>query len=265
MSRAFGQHRDYAAFLERLADLASAAILPHFRVPTSISNKGGAGRFDPVTAADREAEQAIRAAIAAAYPDHGIIGEEFGATNGHADRVFVIDPIDGTRSFIAGLPVWGVLLGLLVAGKPVLGLMAQPFTGERFTGDGEGARYVGPGGPRDLAVRPCATLDEAVLFTTSPHLFSAAEHEAYARVERGVRLARYGADCYAYCMVAAGCVDAVVEAGLQPHDILPLIPIIEGAGGRVTDWDGNPAFSGGRVVASGDPRLHDRILRVLAG
>ncbi|MCC6735379.1 MAG: histidinol-phosphatase [Bauldia sp.] len=264
MSRAFVHDGEEATFLGQLADLATAAILPHFRSRVVVDSKG-VGRFDPVTVADRDAEQVIRAAIAARYPDDGVLGEEFGTTNSHADRVWVIDPIDGTRSFIAGLPVWGVLVGLLAGGRPAIGMMAQPFTGERFFGNGTRAWFTGPGGPRDLSVRPCASLDEAVLFTTAPDLFKADERTSYERVEKRVRLARYGADCYAYCMVAAGFVDAVVEAGLQTYDIVPLIPVIEGAGGRVTDWDGNPPLTGGQVVASGDARLHDRILDVLRG
>lgn len=264
MSRSFVQEIDDATFLGYLADLAGAAILPHFRANGVVDSKG-INRFDPVTAADREAEQVIRTAIGARYPDDGILGEEFGTTNSQADRIWVIDPIDGTRSFIAGLPVWGVLVGLLAGGKPKVGMMAQPFTGERFFGDGSRAWFTGPGGPRDLSVRPCASLDEAVLFTTAPDLFTGADRVSYDRVEKRVRLARYGADCYAYCMVAAGFVDAVVEAGLQAYDIVPLIPIIEGAGGRVTDWEGNLPLTGGRVVASGDARLHDRILDVLRG
>ncbi|MGV8839048.1 MAG: histidinol-phosphatase [Bauldia sp.] len=264
MSPAFVHDSDEATFLAHLADIAGAAILPHFRSSVVVDSKGD-GRFDPVTVADRNAEEVIRAAIALRYPGDGIVGEEFGTTNSQAERVWVIDPIDGTRSFIAGLPVWGVLVGLLARGRPTIGMMAQPFTGERFFGDGARAWFTGPGGPRDLAVRACASLGEAVLFTTAPNLFTDDERPAYDRVEQRVRLARYGADCYAYCMVAAGFVDAVVEAGLQTYDIVPLIPIIEGAGGRVTDWDGNPALSGGRVVATGDARLHDRILDVLRG
>lgn len=264
MSRAFVQQADYRVFFDRLADVATAAILPHFRSAGIVDSKDS-GRFDPVTAADREAELAIRAEIGRAFPDHGVIGEEFGASNAGAERIFIIDPIDGTRSFIAGLPTWGVLLGLLVRGLPAFGMMAQPFTGERYFGDGAGAWYSGPGGPRPLRVRACDRLEESVLFTTSPSLFADSEREAYQRVENDVRLARYGADCYAYCMVAAGTVDVVVESGLQPYDILPLIPIIEGAGGNVTNWEGGPVHDGGRVVATGDARLHDRVLRVLAG
>lgn len=264
LSRVFVQEAPGLAFFDHLADVAAAAILPHFRASGAVDNKSGA-RFDPVTAADREAEQAIRAAIIAAHPGDGIIGEEFGTTEGDTGRVWVIDPIDGTRSFISGLPVWGVLVGLLEDGRPSLGMMSQPFTGERYFGDGSKASYTGPGGPRDLRARACGSLDEAVLFTTSPDMFGEADGAAYRGVEERVRLARYGADCYAYCMVAGGSVDAVIEAGLQAYDILPLIPIIEGAGGRVTDWAGNALRSGGNVVATGDGRLHDSILGLLAG
>ncbi|MCW5697197.1 MAG: histidinol-phosphatase [Bauldia sp.] len=250
------------AFLESLADAAAAAILPHFRTVLPVDSKDG-HRFDPVTIADRAAETAMRDLIAARFPDDGIVGEEHGTLNDGAERVWVLDPIDGTRSFIAGLPVWGVLIGLLHRGRPVLGMMAQPFTGERFGGDGATAWYTGPGGPRPLRTRACGDLAEAVLFTTSPDNFAPDELSAYRRGEAKVRLARYGADCYAYAMLAAGFVDVVIEAGLQPYDIIPMIPIIEGAGGMVTAWDGGTAVHGGKVAASGDARLHDRVLAVL--
>jgi myo-inositol-1(or 4)-monophosphatase len=250
--------------LHRLADIAAEAILPYFRKPIVYESKSGE-RFDPVTAADLDAERAMRTAINAAYPDHGIIGEEFGDSGTDADSLWVIDPIDGTRSFIAGVPLWGVLIGLVQHNVPRLGLMAQPFTGERFFGDGRVARYRGPDGERDLATRACGAIADAVLFTTSPRHFTGDALTAYRRVETKARLARYGTDCYAYCMIAAGFVDAVIEVDLQPYDILPLIPIIEGAGGRVTDWQGNPPPGTGQVLATGDPRLHDEILAVLSG
>ena len=254
---------DYQAFLHRLADAAGAAIMPYFRTGFAVENKT-AGGFDPVTIADRAAEAAMRTLIAETFPDHGIIGEEFAPVGAGGDHVWVLDPIDGTRAFIAGLPVWGVLIGLLAHARPAWGMMAQPFTGERFFGNGRSAWYAGPGGPRGLATRACGGLGSATLFTTSPDLFSEAEKPAYRRVEAAARLARYGCDCYAYCMLAAGFVDVVVEAGLQPHDIVPLIPIIEGAGGCVTDWEGGSPAGGGRVVATGDPRLHEEVLRLLA-
>jgi myo-inositol-1(or 4)-monophosphatase len=250
------------AFLDSLADAASAAVLPHFRTVLPVDSKAS-HRFDPVTVADRESEAAMRALIAERFPQDGVIGEEHGTVNAGAERVWVLDPIDGTRSFIAGLPVWGVLIGLLHRGKPVLGMMAQPFTGERFAGDGRTAWYTGPGGPRTLRTRPCSDLSEAVLFTTSPDNFAPDELSAYRRSEAKVRLARYGADCYAYAMLTAGFIDTVIEAGLQPYDIIPMIPVIEGAGGVVTSWDGGSPVQGGKVVASGDRRLHDRVLAVL--
>jgi histidinol phosphatase-like enzyme (inositol monophosphatase family) len=251
-------------FLDRLATAASDSIMPHFRTAASVENKGSK-LFDPVTIADRSAEQAMRRLINAEHPDHGIDGEEFGTEHADAEFVWVLDPIDGTRAFITGLPVWGTLIGLTRRGNPILGMMAQPFTGERFAGNGARAWYTGPGGNAPMRTRPCATLADASLFTTTPSLFAGAEREAYDRVEHSVRLPRYGCDCYAYCMVAAGHADVVVEAGLHSYDIVALIPIVEGAGGRVTNWEGGSAAKGGRVVASGDPRLHDLVLAKLAG
>jgi myo-inositol-1(or 4)-monophosphatase len=254
----------FVSLLDSLADAAVAAIMPHFRTPVAVDDKGGGG-FDPVTMADRAAETAIRRLINESFPDHGIIGEEFGRERDGADHVWVIDPIDGTRAFIVGLPVWGTLIGLMVEGRPVLGTMVQPFTGERFSGDGKRAWYQGPGGNRPLTVRGCPSLATASLFTTSPGLFAGADRSAYNRVEASVRLVRYGCDCYAYCMVAAGHADVVIEADLELYDIVPLIPIIEGAGGQVTDWEGQTAANGGRVVASGDRRVHDEALERLRG
>lgn len=249
-------------FLDRLADAASESIMPHFRALDSVDNKASSG-FDPVTVADRAAEAAMRALIVEQQPDHGIMGEEYGSERLDAEKVWVLDPIDGTRAFISGLPVWGTLIGLLSGGTPSIGMMAQPFTGERFSGDGTSARFAGPGGPRALKTRPCASIPHATISTTTPALFKDAEREAYDRVERQARLVRYGYDCYAYCMVAAGYMDAVIETGLHPYDIVALIPIIEGAGGKVTNWEGGPAAAGGRVVASGDRRLHEAILATL--
>lgn len=250
------------AFLDRLATAAAEAILPHFRTSAHVENKETA-RFDPVTIADRSAEQAMRTLINTEYPAHGIVGEEFGNENEDAEFVWVLDPIDGTRSFITGLPIWGTLIGLKRDGQPVLGMMAQPFTGERYAGDGKRAWYTGPGGARTLKTRACASLAEASLLTTTPAIFKGADRAAYDRVEAAVRMPRYGTDCYGYCMVAAGNADLVVEAGLQTYDILALIPIIEGAGGRVTSWENGPAGAGGRVVASGDPRVHQAALEIL--
>src|SRR5262245_36980441 len=256
---------DFAAFVDELATVAGDAIRPFFRTSLGVENKSRSGKFDPVTAADRAAEQAMRGLIRRTFPGHGIVGEEFGNEGGDASYVWVLDPIDGTKSFISGMPAWGTLIGLLRDGVPVYGMMHQPFIGERFTGDGASARYRGPVGERRLNARPCAALAEAVLFTTSPLLMSAEERAAYERVERAARLSRYGGDCYAYCMVAAGFIDLVIETNLKPHDVVALIPIIEGAGGIITDWSGKPAKSAGRIIAAGDRRVHAEALRLLSG
>jgi myo-inositol-1(or 4)-monophosphatase len=254
---------DFAAFVDRLATLSGEALLPFFRTSLSIDNKSGPGGFDPVTAADRSAESVMRSLIRETFPDHGILGEEFGNELSDAEYVWVLDPIDGTKSFIAGMPAWGTLIGLSRRGKPVFGMMHQPFIRERFTGDGGSARYRGPGGERALRVRPCATVEDAILFTTSPLLMNEGDRAAFDRIEKAVRLSRYGGDCYAYCMLAAGHLDLIIETGLQPHDIIPLVPIIEGAGGIVTNWEGASAEAGGRVVVAGDRRVHEAALRLL--
>lgn len=251
-------------FFDSLADAASAAILPHFRTALAVENKLKEA-FDPVTVADRAGEVAMRDLIGATYPDHGILGEEFGNVGLDREHVWVLDPVDGTRSFITGIPLWGTLIGLRRNGEPVQGMMAQPFTGERFYGDGVASVYSGPGGERPLKTRACADLGSAALFTTSLRAFGDDERRAYLAVEADARLVRYSADCYAYCMVAAGQADVVIEAGLQPYDITALIPVIEGAGGVVTSWTGGSATDGGAVVASGDPRLHEIVLKRLAG
>lgn len=251
-------------FFERLADAASAAIMPHFRTALTVENKLSEA-FDPVTVADRAGEVAMRDLISAVHPDHGILGEEYGSVGLEREHVWVLDPVDGTRSFITGIPLWGTLIGLRRSGRAVQGMMAQPFTGERFYGDGVSAVYSGPGGERALKTRACADLSSAALFTTSLKPFDDAERQAYLAIEAEARLVRYSADCYAYCMVAAGQADLVIEAGLQPYDITALIPVIEGAGGVVTSWTGGSATDGGSVVASGDPRLHDIVLKRLAG
>jgi myo-inositol-1(or 4)-monophosphatase len=256
---------DFAAFVDRLAAASGDAILPFFRTTLGIDNKAGVGAFDPVTAADRAGETAMRTLIRANFPDHGIIGEEFGDERADAEYVWVLDPIDGTKSFIGGMPVWGTLIALTRRGEPIYGMMHQPFVRERFAGDGGAARYRGPNGERALHVRRCATLGEATLMTTSPLLMNEADRGRFQNVERVVRLSRYGGDCYAYCMLAAGHIDLVIETELKPYDILPLIPIIRGAGGIATTWDGKPVTAGGRVVVAGDPRVHAAALEALNG
>jgi myo-inositol-1(or 4)-monophosphatase len=255
---------DFTAFVERLAIVAGDAILPFFRTLLNVEDKGRAGRFDPVTAADRAAEGAMRALIRKTFPDHGIIGEELGNERTDAEYVWVLDPIDGTKSFICGLPVWGTLIALTRGGEPVFGMMHQPFTRERFTGDGMMANYDGPAGKRALHTRACAALGDAILGTTSPLLMNEADRKTFGRVEQAVRLSRYGGDCYAYCMLAAGHIDLVIETELKPYDVLPLIPIIAGAGGLITSWEGGPAKHGGRIIAAGDARVHKAAMALLA-
>jgi len=256
---------DFAAFVDRLATVSGEAILPFFRTSLGIENKGGPGNFDPVTAADRAAETAMRTLIRESFPEHGIVGEEFGNERTDAEYIWVLDPIDGTKSFIAGMPAWGTLIALTREGEPVYGMMHQPFTRERFTGDSNAARYRGPAGARELHVRRCAQLSDALLMTTSPLLMNEPDRLAFGKVERAVKLSRYGGDCYAYCMLAAGHVDLVIETELKAYDILPLIPIITGAGGMVTAWDGGTATPGGRIIAAGDMRTHEAAMKILNG
>jgi histidinol-phosphatase len=255
---------DFAAFLDELATLSGETILPFFRTSLSVQDKGGPGRFDPVTAADHAAETAMRNLIRRNFPSHGIVGEEYGDERANAEYVWVLDPIDGTKSFISGMPAWGTLIGLLRHGEPVFGIMNQPFIRERFSGDGGRAHYFGPAGKRELRVRSCPKLAEAVLLTTSPLLMNGGDRAIFSRVESAVRLSRYGGDCYAYCMLAAGHVDLVIETELKPYDVLPLMPIIAGAGGVITTWEGGAPHSGGRIVAAGDARVHAAALEALA-
>jgi histidinol-phosphatase len=256
---------DFAAFVDELATVSGETILPFFRTALSIEDKGRPGSFDPVTAADHAAEMSMRTLIRRTFPHHGIIGEEYGKERADAEYVWVLDPIDGTKSFIAGMPAWGTLIALLRSGEPVFGMMNQPFTRERFSGDGRKAHYRGPAGARDLRVRACADLSEAVLLTTSPLIMNADDRASFGRVEQAVRLSRYGGDCYAYCMVAAGHVDLVIETELKSYDVLPLVPIITGAGGVVTTWEGGAPHAGGRIIAAGDKRVHAAAMAVISG
>ena len=254
----------FARFADDLATASGAGILPFFRTALAAEDKSQGGVFDPVTEADRAAEAIMRRLIVERFPEHGIVGEEFGNEREDAEYVWVLDPIDGTKAFVSGLPLWGTLIGLLQGGRAHYGMMHQPFIGERFFGDGGEAGYRGPHGHGPLRTRPCARLADATLSTTSPSLIPASHLERYRRVERVVRLARYGYDCYAYCMLAGGHIDVVVEAGLKPYDIVALVPIIEGAGGVVTTWSGGRPENGGAIVACGDPSLHEQILPLLA-
>lgn len=258
------QLTDMMAFAHQLADAAARATLPLFRNLETVENKLSDG-FDPVTAADRDAETAIRALIENHYPSHAITGEEFGKKSGDAFE-WVIDPIDGTRAFMSGIPTWGTLIGLNFEGQPILGLMDQPFTQERFfAAQGQGANLRHIETQSAISTRPCATLDTAVLATTSPDLFANTPGEAaWTRVSRQAKLTRYGGDCYNYALLALGQVDIVMEQGLKDVDIQPLIKIIEEAGGIVTNWQGGSAQEGGTAMACGDKALHAKMLDVLA-
>jgi histidinol phosphatase-like enzyme (inositol monophosphatase family) len=251
----------FGAFAAELADAAGKAILPYFRTRMQVEDKGGQ-RFDPVTLADRAAEHAMREMIGRRFPDHGIHGEEEGHAPGRSAITWVLDPIDGTRAFITGLPQWGTLIALNDGERPRIGIMNQPFTGERFLGTPSGAWLNGA----PIRVSPCPSLAQARISCTSPQIFTVPKQlEAFDRVADRARLVRYGGDCYAYCMVACGHIDAVIEAGLKPYDIQALMPIIESAGGVVTTWDGGDPQHGGTIVACGDKRLHAEILRYLDG
>ncbi len=249
------------AFFNRLADAAKAETLPRFRSGLDVTNKHAAG-FDPVTEGDKAAELAIRALVEAHFPEHGFLGEEHDTYGLDRDLVWVVDPIDGTRAFISGVPVWGTLIGLREKGRAIMGLMDQPFTGERYFADGKASWYTGPGGDRQLKTRACESLEDAILFTTSPHIFGA-DLDAYMRVQDKVRLFRYGVDCYAYALLAAGHVDIVVENSLKPYDVGALIPIIEQAGGVMTTWDGGRPEDGGRILAAGSKAVHEQAMALL--
>lgn len=249
-------------FFDAIAEAAAAETLPRFRIPVAIDNKQASG-FDPVTEADRAAEKAIRQLITESYPEHGILGEEHGDVGLDRDYVWVIDPIDGTRAFISGLPVWGTLVGLYHKGKAVMGMMDQPFTGERFIAMPGKASVTRNGDTTRLSTRKGISLDQAIMMSTSPKIFSAELEPSYMQVENRVQLARYGCDCYAYAMVAAGYIDLVVEADLKPYDVGGLIPLVEQAGGVMTTWTGESAEMGGAIVASGSAALHEEVLKLL--
>lgn len=253
------QFAEYQAFAKQLADAAALAIAPYFRASLEVENKGSR-LFDPVTVADKAAERAMRELIRSHYPTHGILGEEEAATIGSSELTWVLDPIDGTRAFITGLPLWGTLIALNDGQRPVLGVMNQPFTGERYIGTPLGAWRNGT----PLKTRACAGLSSARLMCTTPDMFDTPERRgAFEAVAAQAQLLRFGGDCYAYCMLASGFVDVIVEASLQPYDVQALIPIIEGAGGVMTSWDGGPAQDGGAVVACGDPALHAQLIELL--
>ena len=245
-----------------MADAAAARTLPLFRSDLRVDNKDAAG-FDPVTEADRAAERAMREVLAELRPDDGILGEEEGHRDGRSGLTWVLDPIDGTRAFMAGAPTWGTLIACGPTGEtPVLGIVDQPHVGERFAGAEGAARLTGRF-ERDLRTRKVGGLSDAILFTTIPEVGTPEEGAAFHAVAAEVRLTRYGFDCYAYALLAMGQVDLVIEAGLKPYDIQAPLALIKAAGGLVTDWRGGPAHGGGRVIAAGCPVVHSEALAIL--
>lgn len=247
---------DLEAFTRELTRVAGEAALPHFRADAAVEDKGGPGAFDPVTEADRGAEAAIRQAIARRFPDHGVVGEEYGADRPDAPFVWVLDPVDGTRAFVAGLPLWTTLVALKVEGRPTIGAIAQPYLGEVFLGGpAGGSRLFDRHGERPLRVRERPRLTEAVISTTDPLIFNGSELGAWTQVRAAARLGRLGLDAYAYAMVALGTIDLVCESGLKEWDWSALIPVIEHAGGVVSNWKGEPVDGSGRIAAAGDRRV----------
>jgi histidinol phosphatase-like enzyme (inositol monophosphatase family) len=250
----------FLALAADLADAAGEAIRPHFRQPLKVDDKPD---LSPVTAADRAAEIAMRRLIRAEFPEHGIIGEEYGAEREEAEFVWVLDPIDGTKSFISGVPLFGTLIALAQYGRPILGIIDQPVLSERWIG-AEGRPTIFNGAP--VNTRPCPVLAAATVFATTPEMFRGADAAAFARVAAAAKLVRFGADCYAYGLLALGCIDIVIEASLEPYDFSAMIPIVAGAGGIASDWQGRPLTlaSDGRVLVAGDRRAHEAGLALLA-
>jgi histidinol-phosphatase len=251
-------------FALELARTAGGIAQAHFRRALTIDNKGGAA-FDPVTSADRAIERVLRANIVERYPEHGIVGEEDDERPARSDYTWFIDPIDGTRAFMTGSPLWGTLVGLTHRGLPLFGLLAQPVLEEIFFGGPSGSWLIKSDGRDRLKSRACTALKDAVLASTHPSMFSGAAATAFASLAERCLLHRFGGDCYNYAMLAAGFIDLVVEGKLKSYDIVPLIPILEGAGCVVTDWKGRRPLSGGNVIAAATPELHAAALAVVEG
>ena len=250
---------DFITLALGLADAAGEAIRPYFRQPFTVNDKAD---LTPVTAADRSAELAMRSLIENRFPEHGIIGEEFGRARENADFVWTLDPIDGTKSFISGVPLFGTLIALTRARRPILGIIDQPISRERWVG------VAGRSTTLNGAVvhcRACAGLPAATLFATTPDMFKGGDATAFARVSGAVKLTRFGADCYAYGLLAAGLIDLVLEASLKPYDFCAMVPIVEGAGGLATDWRGADLDldSDGRILVAGDRRTHRAALELI--
>ena len=254
----------FAEFACGLADAARAVTLARWRATGVVEDKGGGG-FDPVTEADRGAERAMRALIEYRYPNHGISGEEYPDRPARGRYSWSLDPIDGTRSYICGLPTWTTLIALLDEGEPVLGLIDAPRLGERYLGHGGGASVTSEEGTRPIAVSGCTCLAEARLSSTDPVMFAGGDAEAFARVRAAARVTRYGHDGYAYARLADGSLDLVIERGLSPHDWRSLVPLVRAAGGVIGNWDGAQDCSDGRIVAAATRELFDEAVALLRG
>lgn len=256
-------YTDLMAVAHKAADAARAAILPHFRAASLTADNKQAGGYDPVTEADRASERAMRAVLAELRPEDAILGEEFGTLDGTSGVTWVLDPIDGTRAFVAGTPTWGVLIAAGTQEGPTLGLIDQPYIAERFLGVPGRATCDGPLGARALRTRAPRPLSEATVFTTFPEVGTPQDRAGFEAVASQARLVRYGMDCYAYALVASGQVDLVIEAGLAAYDIQAPIALIHAAGGIVTNWEGGPAHDGGRALAAANPQIHADALAIL--
>ncbi|MFC3182522.1 inositol monophosphatase family protein [Cypionkella sinensis] len=257
--------QDIIATAAALADAARVATLQHFRSDGLTADNKEAARFDPVTVADRLSEQRMRAILAERRPADGILGEEFAPVAGTSGLTWVLDPIDGTRGYLSGTPTWGVLISVRDADGVIYGVIDQPYIQERFEGGLGRAEVNGPMGRRALKTRPARPLSEAILFSTFPEVGTADEGAAFRRVAPKAKLVRYGMDCYAYGLIAAGQIDLVIEAGLQAYDVQAPIAVIEAAGGIVTDWAGKPCLDGGRVLAAANAEIHAEALALLNG
>jgi histidinol phosphatase-like enzyme (inositol monophosphatase family) len=256
---------DLVATAHELADVARIATLLHFRSRDLTAETKETQRFDPVTAADRLSEQRMREVLARRRPQDGILGEEFGVSAGSSGLTWVLDPIDGTRGYLSGTPTWGVLISVRDAEGVLYGIIDQPYIRERFEGGLGRARVVGPMGEAGLDVRPARPLSQAIVFSTFPEVGTVEEGAAFRRVAARAKLVRYGTDCYAYALIAAGQIDLVIEAGLQAYDVQAPIAVIEAAGGIVTDWQGRPALEGGQILAASCPAVHAEALALLNG
>jgi len=259
------EQNDLMRVAHLMVDAARPETLRLFRAPGLVADNKlstGAG-FDPVTQADRAAEEAMRMILARERPDDGIIGEEFGTKAGTSGLTWVLDPIDGTRGFISGTPTWGVLVSVADVSGPLFGIIDQPFIGERFAGGFGVAEVNGPMGKHPLETRKTTAFKDATLLTTFPEIGTAAERRAFMQIEKDVNLTRYGMDCYGYALLAAGQVDLVIEAGLQPYDIHAPICVVRAAGGVVSNWQGGAAHHGGQIIAAANPDVHAVAMSVL--